>query len=297
MKTLEEIQATVPQELQLQNVWCLWRLEKKNGKETKTPYQPNGYHSSSTNPRYWHSLEACYKALQGGNFDGIGLVITGVKDLVFADLDSCLVDGEPNEFAQSVLERFPDTYTEISQSGTGLHIFVHGAIPHAVKKPEIELYHTGRYCACTFNSYNGSAVIRPGGQELQALYEQYAPKEKRKQRAPAPLLFDDETTLKRALKSDSFADLYHGNWRGKYDSQSSADYALLCRLAFWTNCDPGQMERLFSSSGLVREKWEERADYRRRSIERACADCEQTFSEWTWEKAMDSLGGGAIHYD
>lgn len=298
MKTLKEIQAIVPTELQTSGAWCLWKLERKGGRQSKVPFQPQGAHASSTNPDTWNSLETCYRALQGGNYDGIGLILSPAVNLTFIDLDACLVDGEPNEFAQSVLERLPDTYTEISQSGRGLHLFVHGSIPHAVKKPEIEMYHAGRYCACTFHSYNGSTVIRSGGQELQDLYKQYAPKaKKKKRRAPAPLLFDDETTLKRALKSDSFADLYHGNWRGKYDSQSSADYALLCRLAFWTNRNPGQMERLFSSSGLVREKWTAREDYRRRSIERACADCEQTFSEWTWEKAMNSLGGGTIHYD
>lgn len=299
MKTLEEIQAIVPTELQAVNSWCLWKLERKDGRQTKVPYQPTGAHASSTNPSTWNSLEVCYKALQGGNYSGIGLVLTGVKNLVFIDLDSCLIDGEPNEFARSVLQLFPSSYTEISQSGAGLHILVRGAIPHAVKRPEIELYSTGRYVACTFNSFNGSQSIQNGGQALQELYQQYAPKAKRKRCAPAPVVSqDDETVLKRACRADSkFADLYHGNWRGKYDSQSNADYALLCRLAFWTNRNPEQMERLFSSSGLVREKWAERGDYRHRSIERACLDCEQSFSEWTWQKTMNSLGGGAIHHD
>lgn len=298
MKTLEEIKKIVPAELQAVNSWCLWKLERKDGRQTKVPFQPTGAHASSTNPDTWNSLEVCYKALQGGNYNGIGLVLTGAKDVVFVDLDHCLVDGEPNEFARSVLQLFPDTYTEISQSGAGMHILVFGSIPHAVKRPEIELYNTARYVACTFDSFNGSRDIKNGGQALQELYQRYAPKPKRKWRAPAPVVLqDDETVLDRALKSDSFADLYHGNWRGKYDSQSNADYALLCRLAFWTNRNPEQMERLFSSSGLVREKWTERDDYRRRSIERACLDCEQTFSEWTWQKTMNSLGGGAIHHD
>lgn len=244
-------------------------------------------------------MSECVNALRSGTFTGVGLVLSPALDLTFIDLDNCLKDGKPNQFAQSVLKLFPHSYAEISQSGTGLHLLVSGSVPRAVKRPEIELYSTGRYVACTFDSFNGSQSIQNGGQELQELYKRYAPKAKRKRRAPAPVVLqDDETVLKRACRADSkFADLYHGNWRGKYDSQSNADYALLCRLAFWTNRNPEQMERLFSSSGLVREKWTERDDYRRRSIERACLDCEQTFSEWTWQKAMSSLGGGAIHYD
>lgn len=299
MKTLEEIKKIVPAELQAVNSWCLWKLErKKDGRQTKVPFQPTGAHASSTNPDTWNSLEVCYKALQGGNYNGIGLILSPAVNLTFIDLDHCLTGGQPNEFARSVLQLFPDTYAEISQSGAGLHILVRGAVPHAVKRDAIELYSTGRYCACTFDTFNGSQSIQNGGQELRDLYKRYAPKAKRKRCAPAPVVSqDDETILDRALKSDSFADLYHGNWRGKYDSQSNADYALLCRLAFWTNRNPEQMERLFSSSGLVREKWTERDDYRHRSIERACLDCEQTFSEWTWQKTMDSLGGGAIHHD
>lgn len=298
MKTSEEIQKIVPTELQAVNSWCLWKLERKDGRQAKIPYQVSGRRASTVDPSTWSSLQTCYQTLRSGSYNGIGLILSPAVNLTFIDLDGCLIDGQPNEFARSVLQLFPNTYTEISQSGAGLHILVRGAIPRAIKKPEIELYHTGRYIACTFDGYNGSQDIQNGGQALQDLYQRYAPKAKRKRRAPAPVVLqDDETILDRALKSDSFADLYHGNWRGKYDSQSNADYALLCRLAFWTNRNPEQMERLFSSSGLVREKWTERDDYRHRSIERACLDCEQTFSEWTWQKTMNSLGGGAIHHD
>lgn len=288
MKTLEEIQKIVPTELQTVNSWCLWRLERKGGRQTKIPFQPTGAHASSTNPDTWNSLEVCYQALQGGNYSGIGLVLTGVKNLVFIDLDHCLVDGEPNEFARSVLQLFPDTYTEISQSGTGLHLLVRGSVPHAIKKPEVELYHTGRYVACTFDSFNGSQSIQNGGQELQELYRRYAPKTKTKRRAPAPVVSqDDETVLKRACRADSkFADLYAGNWTPYYHSHSEADCALCCKLAFWTDRNEEQINRLFCSSGLYRSKWGEREDYRRRTIEFAVNAVGQSYTEWYDEKRL-----------
>jgi hypothetical protein len=49
-----------------------------------------------------------------------------------------------------------------------------------------------------------------------------------------------------------------GNWVQHYDSQSDADAAMLHKLAFWTNRDSSQMERIARGSQLARDKWDER---------------------------------------
>ncbi|MDO5118329.1 MAG: hypothetical protein Q4D34_07570, partial [Eggerthellaceae bacterium] len=67
--------------------------------------------------------------------------------------------------------------------------------------------------------------------------------------------------LEKARTADDkslFADLYDGNWEGRYGSQSEADMALCMKLAFWTGKDAEQMDRLFRQSKLFREKWDER---------------------------------------
>ena len=288
MKTLEEIQV-VPTELQAVNSWCLWRLERKDGRQTKVPYQVNGRRASTVDPSTWNSLQTCYQTLRSGSYNGIGLILSPAVNLTFIDLDHCLTGGQPNEFARSVLQLFPNTYTEISQSGAGLHLLVRGSVPHAIKKPEIELYHTGRYIACTFDTFNGSRDVQNGGQELQDLYQRYAPKAKRKRRAPAPVVLqDDETVLKRACRADSkFANLYAGNWTPYYHSHSEADCALCCKLAFWTDRNEEQINRLFCSSGLYRSKWGEREDYRRRTIEFAVNAVGQSYTEWYDEKRLE----------
>jgi len=66
-----------------------------------------------------------------------------------------------------------------------------------------------------------------------------------------------------------------GNTVG-YDSQSEADMALCCLLAFWTGGDRTQMDHLFRQSGLLREKWDEvhyadGSTYGEKTIERAIA--------------------------
>jgi len=57
-----------------------------------------------------------------------------------------------------------------------------------------------------------------------------------------------------------------------YDA-SAADASLLSHLAFWTGKDCERMDRLFRLSGLMRDKWDDRQDYRERSILGAAAQC------------------------
>ena len=91
------------------------------------------------------------------------------------------------------------------------------------------------------------------------------------QRPQTQITLDDEELLERALNaenSEKFRQLWIGNTAG-YPSHSEADQALANMLAFWTAGDERQMERLFNQSGLVREKWRNRPDYRERTIREA----------------------------
>jgi len=102
--------------------------------------------------------------------------------------------------------------------------------------------------------------------------------------APAsnPVDVSDEALLAKARKATHGAEFSALYDRGDTDSHggddSSADLALLNRLAFWTGCDTGRMETLFTASALgQREKWKSRSDYRARSIDKAIRDCTATY--------------------
>ena len=71
----------------------------------------------------------------------------------------------------------------------------------------------------------------------------------------------DEEVLDFASNDQKFMDLYNGDWNG-YESQSHADQGFMAKLAYYCGRDREQMERLFSQSGLVRDKWTDREDYR-----------------------------------
>lgn len=132
----------------------------KNKKEFKNPHkkplQPNGYGASSTNSDTWNTYEICkdtkYEA---------GFVLTDKSSessessessdsIVVLDLDHCFVDQKLTQFAMYIL-KLCSSGTEVSQSGTGLHIFGLGKIPCAMKTKTIEVYNTERYICTTGN--------------------------------------------------------------------------------------------------------------------------------------------------
>jgi putative DNA primase/helicase len=71
----------------------------------------------------------------------------------------------------------------------------------------------------------------------------------------------DEQVIRHASKSESgekFKALMQGRWEEGYNSQSDADMALVAILAFWCGNVEEQIDRIFRTSGLMRDKWDRR---------------------------------------
>ena len=67
------------------------------------------------------------------------------------DLDHCIgAHGQVQSEVSKILLYF-QSYTEVSPSGTGFHIWVRGRIPCAIKRKEFEIYSTLRYMTVTEN--------------------------------------------------------------------------------------------------------------------------------------------------
>ena len=77
------------------------------------------------------------------------------------------------------------------------------------------------------------------------------------------------TTFEKARAARNgakFSRLWEGDISG-YPTASEADVALLAMLLYWTDKDEDRASLLFEQSGLCREKWTGRADYRRACFE------------------------------
>lgn len=238
----------VPQTMKNKKRWVLWRLED----DKKLPFSAHydGL-ASSTRANTWSYFSKAVNKLEHGDFNGLGYVFAPEDGLVFIDLDNCVTDeGELSEFAESILELFPATYTEYSQSGKGLHLVVKGSIPRAYKSSQIELYSSGRYMAFT-----GNALVteepRASQMALEELCKRFDIKAQAlaEPTARAQLTASDSTILQRAEKLEQFRKLWRGEWEDTYKSQSEADLRLISLLVYYGASDE-QVHRLFRSSAL-----------------------------------------------
>jgi primase-polymerase (primpol)-like protein len=131
----------------------LRRLARWIRHRNKVPLTITGRPASSTNPLTWSSYADARRSVKG---DGLGFVLNG-DGIVCIDLDHCY-DGIPTAQAQAVLDLFPDTYVEVSPSGTGLHIW--GFAPllkgrrFTLNGLSVEVYPSGRYMTVTGNAVN-----------------------------------------------------------------------------------------------------------------------------------------------
>jgi len=286
-----------PQALARLPNWLCYRTERdpRTHRSTKVPYNPHtGYKASPTDPATWGTLAQALEAMARYLFSGIGFVFTQDCGYVGLDIDNCLDENrKPNAVASAILKKLPPTYIEISPSNKGLHIFLKGILPsggNRNSKTGVEMYGHARYFTMTGNRWLDSCAdeIADDNGVLSWIHAQYIkppPKKSTKQSTSnqGVSYLSDEQLLSMARSSKdsaAFTALWNGDWQGRYKSQSEADFALCCKLAFWSNRDANQIDRLFRSSGLMREKWDRQqggSTYGDVTISNACAQTPEAY--------------------
>jgi hypothetical protein len=86
------------------------------------------------------------------------------------------------------------------------------------------------------------------------------PKAEKTSSSKASVNLNDEMLIQKAMEAangDKFQRLWKGDWTD-YPSQSESDLALCQILAFWFGNNPGDIDRMFRQSGLIRPKWDEK---------------------------------------
>lgn len=264
----------IPQLLRDRDQWVCWRLQLNSGRMTKVPYSPrSGNRSSVNDPTSWTSVKLAQKAWLDNDVDGIGFVFTETDPFAGIDLDGCRDPdtGAVHPSAQSIIDRL-HSYTEISPSGSGLHIYVMGTLPptgrstgkvpwrgDGTKKTGFEVYDSGRFFTFTGRHLEGTPLtIEERQDELTALHTEYFPRRKPPRQSARALNVSDSEIIeraKRAKNGDAFGRLWNGDTTG-YESPSEADLALCSMLAFWTGGDAERIDGLFRQSDLVRSKWD-----------------------------------------
>jgi predicted P-loop ATPase len=282
----------IPQELKNHPKWMVWKTEPKKNKPDelgKVPYNLKGYRASKSDPKNWLTFEQAKTAYESGKFDGIGVVINRNDSLVCIDIDDL-------EDISKVPDFINQSYTELSPSEKGLHLWVRGQKPEWVgtKQNGLEMYGNEKE---SFLTITGNIHINKPVMANQSLimsiadkyFSNQKPQEEQPKQKKKVIKFkqvSDDVVINKMFdskKGDEIKALFSGDWTG-YESQSQADQALCNHLAYWTNNDSEQMDRLFRHSSLYRKKWDEKRGnklYSEMTIQKATEGNQSSFGAFT----------------
>lgn len=296
----------IPQELKKLRQWVgFFRESRQNGKTTKKPVDPHTLTgASSTDRKTWGSFQeavgcigqTCRIGRSEGVVEGIGFVFA--PPYCGIDLDNVINPdtGELHADALDIVNTI-DSYTELSPSGTGLHIIYKGAVHEDWKcktgnvfgdNTDLEMYQKGRYFTVTGNIWGDRTTVEECDRMAQLVQTTYMKPQKQADKKPdskplPPLSMNDDEVLAAARNSKNgllFSDLYAGHWQGKYNTQSEADMAFCMMLAFWFRKDFKKMDTIFRRSGLMREKWNRQqsgSTYGAITLQKAIDHCTNVF--------------------
>lgn len=289
----------IPAELKGLKQWVCWVGADKI---PKNPY--TGVNAKSNDPSTWSDFGTACDACEKYHFNGIGFMFA--NGYFGVDLDHCT---DNVDFCDEFVETL-QSYTEYSKSGSGIHIICKGELPEGSRRRgNVEMYSSGRYFICTGNIYNPTYThIKDCTETIKILHSKYLPSDapRIEPRKITPVDMDDQEVIDKARNCKSgylFNMLYQGNWQGVYSSQSEADLALCNQLAFWTQKNEVQMDRIFRSSGLMRKKWDEKRSgttYGAITIGKACANCLDVYEPKKYddtELAFALFGDGKVGAD
>lgn len=288
-----------------------YRLQAKpdSPKMDKIPCDAQGNSINPHDPSQWMTREAA-QARVGGPVSGVGFILNG-DGWFCIDLDACrnATTGEYTDSAVAIYRSFPGALGEVSVSGTGLHIFGRCDPSRLADRRnkwdgDKEWYHTGRFIALSphgLQPIGSEWVDRDWTDQLLRFVPRRADADGVLPTEVDPAYTgpaDDDALIALMLRSASnaskfgqaasVADLWNVNAAvlarvypafdggGGFD-HSSADAALMSHLAFWTGKDMARMDRLFRRSGLMRDKYRDREDYRRDTIHGAARMCKKVY--------------------
>lgn len=145
----------LPAELSEHPRWVRWRPVRRLDRVTKMPVTVSGRPASSTASSTWSTYAAARASKAGVGLgyvlgDGIGCI----------DLDHVISDGQLDPAAAALIASWPATYTEVSPSGDGLHLwFLMDEAPGKVRTVNgvsVETYSRGRYMTVTGRRWPGT---------------------------------------------------------------------------------------------------------------------------------------------
>jgi primase-polymerase (primpol)-like protein len=132
---------SIPQRLKEINRWCYWYPEQKSeeGRFKKIPRNPTEHSRHSwTDPNFGIPFSDANEIfMKYKDIPGLGLVLRPEDRILVLDFDNCIVNGKISPEVMKWVEEF-GSYTEISISKTGIHIFIEADRTFSMTKMDLQ---------------------------------------------------------------------------------------------------------------------------------------------------------------
>ena len=236
----------IPNELRQKNYWVIHR--------NKVPFNVNTEREDKNNLAEWATFEEAFSLAH--KYDGLGYRFNN-DGIVGVDIDTCInpESGKISDEALIIITKL-SSYTEISPSGYGVHVFVKADIalpfhkkamkPNGIvrmvngkqKNPELEIYNSGRYFTMTGKIFGSAKSIEERSYELQRIIDLYDTKETFATPTFSNSMHEHDilNIMFESKKGEKYKILYGGNISG-YQSHSEADQTLCNILCFFSGGD------------------------------------------------------------
>lgn len=283
----------IPMELRKKDRWVCYR------KENKQPVSPvNGIFNIDI--RKTENLTDYKTAcLTAETHDDLGVGFVLGDGVIGIDFDHCVEDGRVDETVMELIAKL-NSYTELSHSGTGIHVLLNGKLPAGGNRGKltdtinIEMYDNNRYFTMTGRTLRGFTGMRSSTDVVAELHETYC----KRPQTPVPadrvsrLCEDVEKQLVKAKTDKVFLSYYNGE-RVNGD-ESVDDLGFMQKIVFWFGRDYDTCIKVFLSSPHYESKSDrhkakcERPDYLPRTWETANIRQEESYFD---ENSLRIRGG------
>ena len=257
----------IPKELRDLKQWVV--ADSRN----KIPCNPvSRTYAKINDPKSWGTfLEAVHVINSSKQFDSVGFVLTAQDPYTIIDLDHAVE--KPSNVQTAILDALSFSYIEKSVSEDGYHIIVKARAVAGRRKQNVEVYNYNRYVILTGNTINDKPIA-PAQEIIDEILISMGVQDKtfitiELEDDIIPLSEDDNIIKEaRSKYGDRFTNLYEGDWRIYFTSQSEADLTLVNILCQLTD-NNSQVARIFKRSELGKRAKASRKDYLIRTINAA----------------------------
>lgn len=266
--------SAIPEDMRGFKNWVLWKYEPRKdnpNKPAKVPYRTRTQKARVSNPVTWSNLDYVIRQITRypEKFDGIGFVFSENTGLVGVDFDHIRVN-ETGEIDPVALEeiRALNSYTEISPSGTGVHVICKGVMPAAGRRQDNrEMYSDSHFLTFTGDKLPDTpTTINEAQEAINTYYEKWFSKS-----TDDKTLSNEAKKVVKSLKASKklgakFKRLFDGDISDYDNDQSRADIALMGMV--YRGCkDRTVTIEIFKASKLGEREKAKREDYITRTIE------------------------------